>query len=43
MSHDKEVKEIGTNETHSEKGKNKEIRNNNSVNEYGEFQKEGNI
>jgi hypothetical protein len=42
MSHGKEVKEIGTNETHS-KRKNKEIRNNNSVNEDGEFQKEGNI
>ena len=43
MSHDKKVKEILTNETQSGKGKNKEIRNKNNINEYGEFQKKGNI
>jgi len=43
MSHDKKVKETGTKETYAGKGKNKEIRNNNSINKYGEFKKKSNI
>ena len=36
---DKNFKEMDTNETHSGKRKNEEIRNNNYVIGYGEFQK----